>query len=432
MAEAGAPARAGGGEARALAGRSLGIVALQAGNSLSQFAITWLLVRQIGVDGFGLYSVYFIVAINAVAVLAGLVLQPLNSLASQYSPERQAGYVRAAGAFVWTLLAGIGVLAVIAWMAAPALGFDPAPVLATLALIAGMAVGEFWRRLRFFAENVRAVAIYDIARYVLLALVFLLLPQRMPEADASTYAVAIAATYFLALLPTFAVPRGLRDRSDSGPQTRVRLTRLLRSGKWLAGVAFLKFLDGGAVMLIAFALLGAYEAGLIRIAQSIVGLTTPAIQTLEHVLPRLLGTRIREIGLAAALRGFSRFALAILAAFTLLYASVTLAAPFILALMGVEQTQLGMFLVAGFGLFYLLTVAMILVEFCLRASDRARTITALLLAGAAVVLIGSWPAISAAGALGAIAVMVMARLVSVMLGTRQIRGLAAAHREIAD
>ena len=414
-------ATTGEGGRRALAGRSLAIVALQGGNSLAQFAVTWLLVRQIGVDGFGLYSVYFIIAINAVAVLAGLVLQPLNSLASQYAPARQASYVHAAGRFAWMLLAGIAALTLLAWLVVPAFGLEPAPVIATAALIAGFALAEFWRRLRFFEEDVRAVGIYDIARYVLLALVFIVLPRWMPGADANGYALAIAASYFLALLPTLVLPRGALARAEGKAQTRVRLARLLRSGKWLAGVAFLKFLDGGAVMLIAFALLGAYEAGLIRIAQSIVGLTTPAIQTLEHVLPRLLGTRIRAVGLGAALRGFSRFALAILAAFTMLYASVTLAAPLILSLMGVEATQLGTWLIAAFGLIYLLSVALILVEFCLRATDRARTITWLVFAAAVIAIASAWPAIVWGGALGAVGIIVATRLFSVALGARFLK-----------
>ncbi|MEZ5744056.1 MAG: hypothetical protein R3D89_10155 [Sphingomonadaceae bacterium] len=95
------------------------------------------------------------------------------------------------------------------------------------------------------------------------------------DADAAQYTLALSSPIrwpcpFWLLRPERAVIR--MDRR----KTAAHLRRMMRSGNWLAVGAFLRFKASTAtVILVHSFVLGAYEAGLIRVAQTIVGLANP-------------------------------------------------------------------------------------------------------------------------------------------------------------
>jgi O-antigen/teichoic acid export membrane protein len=389
--------------------------AMQALNSLSNLAITWFLIRQIGVDGFGYYSAYFIIAINAVAVTGAFVVNPLNSVASKLSDRRQAEFLQSASASQIVLTAILALAAALGLGVTAIGGWSVGPVAAAFAYTIAMSCGEYWRRVRFFRREIRQVFAYDVVRYALLAIGLLGVPLLAPDPGATAYTLAIAAAYPAAM----ALRWLLGDREPKVPFERRRvlaqMRRLARSGKWLAGVAFLKFADGGLVLFLSFLLLGPYEAGLIRLAQTITGLTMPAIQTLEHTVPKLLGDRIRRHGMASAMAYYRRLAVMILAGFAVMYAVLVAISPFALSLMGVKNDGLAVLLVGGFSLIYFLTVLLTLIEFQVRARERASIVTVALTLSACVTAALAYPSMEWLGVIGAVAIIVLTRTLSIVL-----------------
>jgi O-antigen/teichoic acid export membrane protein len=390
-------------------------VGMQGLNSLSNLAITWFLVRRIGVSGFGYYSAYFIITINAVAVGGALVLNPLNSVASKCSSRRQAEFIQAARFSQMALVAALLAAGLIGALAAWAGGRATGPVIAVVGYVIGTSCGEFWRRIRFFRAQIREVFIFDLGRYILLVILLLGLPRVVPQPGPTAYTLAIAAPYLVAI----AAGRLMGERSPPVPFERRRVLaqarRLFRSGKWLAGVALLKFADGGAVLFLSFLVLGPYQAGLLRLAQTIVGLTMPAMQALEHTVPRHLGQKIRESGHQHAMRGYRKLAILIVVAFAGMFAVLVALSPLAIGLMGVTTVGEPLRLVAGFSLVYLLTVVLTLIEFTLRARERAHIVTLSLTVSACATAALAYPNLLKFGAVGAVLTMVFTRSLSIAI-----------------
>jgi hypothetical protein len=397
-------------------------VGMQGLNSLSNLLITWFLIRSIGVVGFGYYSTYFIVAVNGAAVAGAFIVSPLNSVASKLSERRQAEFIEAAtfGQYLVTL----GALAVTAVGMAGAYlaGFDSGHVLAVGALTTAMNGGEFWRRIRFFRKEVTAVLAFDLTRYVLLALALAGLPKVMPGPGALAFALAIAATYPTTILLFTVLGATGGPIPVSLGRNRAHLRRMIRTGRWLASVAFLKFMDGGAVLFISFVVLGPYQAGLIRLAQTIVGLTTPAMQSLEHIVPRNIGQHVRAVGFGPALRSYHRLAAVIAGGFALLYVGIVAASPLVLRIMHVPHDGMTIWLVAGFSVVYLFTTVLQLIEYDLRARERAKIVSTALLASAIIGTVIAYPCAMLFGALGSIGGIIGTRTISILICLRPLMG----------
>ncbi len=390
-------------------------VAMQGLNSLSNLAITWFLVRRIGVGGFGYYSAYFIITNNAVAVGGALIINPLNSLASKCSARRQAEFIRAAGVSQLLLTLIVFVAGLTGALVTLAAGSAVGPVIAVVTYVVAMSGGEFWRRIRFFRGQIGEVFVFDVGRYTLIAILVVTLPRFVTDPGPTAYTIAISAGYALAIaagaLMISKAPRVHFERRRILAQMR----RLLRSGKWLGGVAFLKFADGGAVLFLSFVVLGPYQAGLLRLAQTMVGLTMPAIQALEHTVPRHLGQTIRDFGHGQAMRDYRKLATAIMFGFGLLFVALFAISPMVIRMMGVDRVAEPMKLVAGFGLIYFLTVLLTLVEFTLRARERAHIVTLSLVTSASLTAILSYPSLIEFGAVGAVIMIIGTRTLSITI-----------------
>lgn len=355
---------------------------LQGLSSLANLAITWALVRQLGLAGFGYYAVYFLIAVNVSTVALALIVQPLNSVASQLSQRRQEEFIQSARIGVGLIICVILVLGALAWAIALAFSQAAGSVAATVIYSAAMALGEFHRRVLFFRRMQSAVLLYDLLRYSLVGAAVIGVMHFMPDASAAEYAIAIAATFPVALLSTL-----LRSGSTVSPafdraRTAAQLRRLGRSGGWLAGAAVLRFLALHLVILLSAFLLSPASVGLIRLSQTIVGIVNPAMQAMEHLIPAYIGRRIKASGKDKGLAVLRRIAVATLCGFAAIFLGLALLSPLILPLMNVEPDPRIQMLVAGFGVHFLIQVCVNLIGYTFRVSENTRAISSALLISA--------------------------------------------------
>lgn len=386
----------------------------QALNSLSNLLIAWYLVRRIGVDGFGYYATYFMVAVNVSAITIGLLIQPLNSIASQVSAKRRAELIAGAKLGQWLLAAIILIVGLLGTWAAVVFGQGAMIGLAVTAYCISMSFGEFWRRIYFVESKAGTALSYDLVRFGLMIVGSLLLANLPFDGNAEFYTLALSATYFIAAA-LISGPRKERAGILSLARQRALLRRLVRSGKWLGMAEFLRFVGLRSPILLSFYVLGASETGLLRIAQMLVGLLNPAIQVLEHIIPASYGRRVREKGIAHARKLHFTGSVAIIAAFIVAYLALIILSDWLLQFFGSANSPDMPALLVGFALAMILTVATALYSIEVRSRETTRAVfDALVITSIATLLIAK-PAMDASGAIGAVATLVGAQFSNLML-----------------
>lgn len=390
-------------------------VAIQALSSLSNLAVTWFLVRRIGVDGFGYFTIYFMVAVNVTSVAAALISQPLYSIGSKLSAKRQREFVQAATFGQNLVNLGLIVVGAAGTLGCYLMRVPVSHALAITALSVAMNFGECWRRSRFFGQKMLHVLNYDLLRYLLLGMAILGAPRVIAHADAAAYAVVMAATYPIAVaaLAPWSRPEGPAPAFEY-PRAVAQLRRIVRSGSHLAIGTVLRLANAQFPIFVGFFVLGAYETGLIRVGQTIVGLTNPAAQAIEHVVPTALGRRIRRAGFGPAIHHFRKVCAAIIMAFLALYIGVTLVSPVLLRLMGVPAGINAVLVVAGLCVAYLMYLVATLIAIEARAREDTRLVSASLAWSAVLAVIVSYPLVRWFGLAGLIVGMSATQIIGIV------------------
>lgn len=401
-------------------------IGLQGLSSLANLVITWFLVRALGLEGFGVFSIIFVIANAVMAVAVAFVVNPLNSLASALGPRGQREFFAAARLGMLLAVTLIAGLTAFAALVASNFSISARAVWAAGLLTGAISIGEYYRRVLFLQGRTGNAGFYDATRYIALAALFAVAFAQVPHADPLIYVTALGASYPIALIPLLAVAR---SESPVSPKRRLaRLRQLSREGRWQAKIAMLSFLDGNGLLLATFAMLGPYAAGMIRLAQSIVGIANPVLYSLEHTVPRWLGSLQRKLAPDALWQAYMRLALRIIAAFAVLYALIVVTTPFVLEIVNVEAGTLVIALVGAFCVYSLSCAILVLIEIHLRFTSRSATLTRIRLAACAATFAMLIPAVTALGPIGAILVMVFAKLVSI---AACLAGIAAGDRPLA-
>jgi O-antigen/teichoic acid export membrane protein len=272
-------------------------------NSLVNFAYTVFLVRALGVEEFGVYSVYYLVALNGGTLAHALVSQPAVSIAANVAGEDRAGLLSTAAALLFAVTLGLAVIAGVIPMLGNAVGLtNTLSGWTMLLLVVSLIVPEFVRRLLLFANWTRRAWLLDITRFVVTGGLFAGLVLNGAHTS-DPYVACFALAQFSALV-LVAVMELRRGHVRAVRPTMLWLRRLLNSGKWLGVTSLLQFFNEHFHLLVASALLGSYALGVVRAIQSLVGLANPLLFSLEHLLPRRLGADAIRIGEAAALQRY--------------------------------------------------------------------------------------------------------------------------------
>lgn len=274
---------------RGAAGPALSL-ADQALVSACNFATTIVLAHALGLEAFGLFSTAWIVVLLTVSLQLGLVVCPMISIGPGLPGEAGQSYY----AIVLVHEAAFLALAGSAVAVGLALAFgDWALAFAAGAACAAHLAQDFSRRYLFARGRPPVVLGIDalnqgvkLALLVLLARSDMLSPARALEVVAASAVLScVCAIPFRGRLAWRACEFGAASR------------RQWQSGRWLVLTGLMQWLSGYAGLLIAGALLGVTLIGVLRAAQSILGVLNLIRDALENTVPPIAGRALASRGL---------------------------------------------------------------------------------------------------------------------------------------
>ncbi|WBL34201.1 oligosaccharide flippase family protein [Sinirhodobacter sp. HNIBRBA609] len=296
----------------------IGQVVASGGN----FAASILLVRAMGLEGFGRYSLCFIALMILRNLLGAVLLTPLALIGPRLRNTSLAAFRGLALALALclgavgslTLFAGFALLAQAdgyAWAAQAALPLALANLLGTLA--------DFLRRHLLVFERARAASAQDVLRHATqigAIAVLILSASEMTEIEAlwalclgSSASVAFGLALFgrATLRPRFA--RSL------GP-------KLWHLARWQLPTTLLETLQGNAPLLIAGFVLGDGALGLLRALQQVTNLLALPFNALSQIAPSIAARCHARLGVHGLRRALLRLSLGTVGLFALAMAAL--------------------------------------------------------------------------------------------------------------
>lgn len=298
--------------------------------SSGNFVAAVLLVRALGLGGYGALSIALIAAGYAAGLGQALICQPLLSLAPKVDGEERRRRVRDAVLLAAALGTVLAVLACGAWVLADSagldvegLGLDP---VGCAALVALRAFAPVLRGALFALGRGRWTIAFDtVGSWGVVALLL--------GAGSETMVLPGQALWLMVAGCVAACVLGLVALWDlrSGPLPR-REAALMhwKNGRWLAANQVLSWVGTGGFLGATALVLGPVGLGAIRAAQSLVGVVLVACQALELALPARAAVALGSEGVGGLRRWVDGTGRRLLAAFACLGAGLALLAPLLL------------------------------------------------------------------------------------------------------
>lgn len=384
-------------------------------SSFSNLVVVYYLVSTIGVEQSGYFGAYFLAASYVMSLFISLIAQPLISIAPQLTDTDKQAHIYSAA---WANILASIVICFIGFILGLALTIVNISISETLlgAIFASSILfTEFWRRIAFLKGLLVRVWLFDAVRFGLLIMLFLEVSQTKFAGDAQGYVVAMSVSNLLAVA-VFGMPTLLRMiKSFEYKKTRLQLTRLINSGRWLGLSVLFTFISENLVVYLAFFLLGAYEGGIIRIVQTIVNITNPITQGMENVVPKWLGHLRKSNGAAVAARQYKKHALAIFCGLSSLYVLIGLFPSIPLGLFSIENNETAMWLLRAFSFGFVITIAQLLILYELRARESTKIAYTATASSAILAIVVSWPLLTNFGLIGVGVCIVIVKLFAILI-----------------
>lgn len=273
----------------------------QAVASGANFLTIVILARQLGVEGFGLFMLAWLVLLFFRSLQGGLIIAPMMSIGPKQEPEHRNGYYGAVLACQLALVAGGGALVLGgAWLLTL---LAPESVPAGLALplaaaCAGDQMQEFARRLFFSQDRPRRAFLVDVTTYGSRTLLLLGL-----GGDA---AQALWFVFLSSLLGMGLTIHGLAGLRVTWAGVREILPRQWRFARWTVGSALLEWGSGHLIVLAAGGVLGTAAVGAIRATTNIFAPVQVLIQALNNIVPVRAAALLAQAGEVALVRYLTR------------------------------------------------------------------------------------------------------------------------------
>lgn len=265
------------------------------------FLTTLMLLRGMGLDGFGVYALLALGWLWALGIVQALITQPMQTLVGARTGRRRARYLASCHTLAWwaSLVAALASMVVV-WLWG--LGFPVACAFACF--LFGRSVQTQLRSAAFVAGD-RKAALYSDALGQGGGFFLLLFAGPLVEWDLAWVLTFQASLWWWAALLCWCRFEG---RSQRSLPLRLVAGSQWRFGRWLAGMAAVRWLSSNAFLLSLAAQVGPQSVGLLRGLQSIVGVVNLGLAALESVLPTSASLRRKASGDRAALVYLLRFA----------------------------------------------------------------------------------------------------------------------------
>jgi O-antigen/teichoic acid export membrane protein len=289
---------------------ALWALADQAVVSGGNFVAGVVLARLLGVDGFGVFSLAWLLLLLSAGLQQALIVAPMMTLGPRVPAGEEPRFF---GAALTQHLIFCGALAALTFAGAAggvfALmvrdGREWAGVLA--AAVAATLIQDFARRYFFARGEPRAAFFSDAARLGMQCAIFGGLLQYDVAVSPEQALWVVGLTSLVASLLAAPSYLGLRHslRLSAGVAARH-----LAIGKWLAIAFLVQWATDSAFLVVSGAVLGASAAGAFRAAQTIFNLTNVFVLALENTAPLAASRALHAGGTAAMLRYLKRIAAA--------------------------------------------------------------------------------------------------------------------------
>jgi O-antigen/teichoic acid export membrane protein len=393
----------------ARAAPSLPIVLNQFFNSAANFVVTVLLLRLLGLAEFGNYTLYYVVALSTIAVLASLITSPAVSIAATLDAEHRREVLTAAGALVIGGVTGIVALLFCAELLGVDIGLHLIPF---AALLAAIALSEQARRFLLFSRKLVLAWAFDLFRFGLLIGMLVFAMGSEHNAQSAMLMIATAFALPLAALTVFLITRHhILSFADFLAHSR----RVLATGRWLSISSLLDFVSANAFLFAGSIVLGSEAVGIVRACSAVAGLVNPFVLVLEHIFPRHIGQLVGEHGWRIGLRKYYGAAAWAAAAIAAVLAFLAVFAEPLLGIVAGADVSRHAWVLQGLVLAWVPYTVVSLVILLLRAMEKTGVVAASWAISAAVAALLAFPLVNALGIAGIVLGTILITLINAKL-----------------
>ncbi|MCP3920735.1 MAG: hypothetical protein GY711_34850 [bacterium] len=338
------------------------------------FATSVLLVRALGLQMFGTYSLVWLLVLFAVGLGQALVVQPLLTFVPKCAERERESYLAAAARleliFLGATALGMGAayaFVLAHWDAPELAGTLPAFLVALL----GRQAQSFSRGVAFATARQDRALVCDAVGYggQLLLLAVLSATGRL---DLRTALQAVGAASAVGAV-TGAVSLA-RARLEPGELARAA-GRHWTFARWLAGMSVVQWFSSNFFLVAAAGLLGSAAVGAIKAAQAVIGVLHVLFLAMENVVPVVAARLLVERGRGAMLDYLTRVGAFGLGATVLVAALVAGGAELLLALVyGAPAGPEPVLALRGLALLYVFAYVISVLHIGYRTLERTRTV----------------------------------------------------------
>ena len=368
--------------------------------SVGNFATSALLIRILGLDGFGQFSLVFIVMMIARNFLNTVVLVPMSAIAPKLRDTSLPAYrgfllveVLGFAAISSTILALLAVLG--AYLGQSWLFLALAPAVAAN-FFANMS--DFFRRYFLVYEKAHLAFFVDVLRYSVQMSILLLI-----AASPSGLTVSLAI-FALALGGAFGTVLGFLSYSKFVLRKRLLVCAWSRHwsfGKWMLPSTLMEIGLGNGPILLVGGILGDSALGIVRAIQQVTNAMNLPFPALTQIAPSWVSRKLHTQGFRPALRLLGKLTAIACGFIVVTTVLILLAQEFLLkTLMKIPQPEAVAILVAFCAFNAVLLLRFPLVTLA-QAREHSKILTLSNLAGFLTMAVSVYPAIQWIGPLGA-------------------------------
>lgn len=277
--------------------------------SAANFVTTLIIVRSLGLQDFGRFSVCFLLLMISRNFLIGILLTPMSIIAPKLrKPSRRAydGFL-----VLSVLIFSIGASFLLYALAMPLGVLLKAPWLVDLALPLAMAnltasFADFFRRYHFIHAASAWAFFIDAVRFgtqLLLLMIFAFALRDMFSIQSALYALSLAAI----------IGAAIGALHNFRPRLRTLLTRAVWPRhwnfiKWMTPSLVLEMVQANAPLFILGAVLGDAALGLVRAMQSLANILNLPINAMAQIAPSMAASIYTRSGFPALQNLLTRMA----------------------------------------------------------------------------------------------------------------------------
>lgn len=345
------------------------VLADQALVSGGNFIVGILLARQLGIAGYGVFSILWVGVLFLLSLHQAYVTQPMMTMAARFAGRHEERYRQ--GVFYVQVLITVVLLActgVATWVVRE---FEGLPKWCAFLPHAGLAatfylMHDFFRKTWFIRGKVLAPLLMDGALYGVLFAALLLYETTvgvalLGYAAGSVASLVVGGMYFLKHPDAL---RGIYDNWDLKFQKAAK--EHYHYSIWLLGTSVLQWVAGNIFLVAAASLLGSTAVGAIRMAQNMVGLSHVLFLSMENIVPAEAARRFFQHGRRRMNRYLLQVSLLMSVPFAGLLVTLSVMAPVLIQwLYGPEYLPYNE-LVSGFAVLYLFVFIGYPLRFALR------------------------------------------------------------------